>query len=53
MARVMCILLDSESRVVVQPFAVLCAPRRQRDRIPETCVQTVDSEWVARSAARL
>lgn len=43
--------LDPETRVVEQHFAVVYAPLRQRDRFPETCVQTVDSEVVARSAA--
>jgi len=51
MARVMRIPLDPESRVVEQHFAVVYAPRRQRDRSPETCIETVDSEEVARSAA--
>jgi hypothetical protein len=51
MARVMRIPLDPESRVVEQHFAVVYAPRRQRDRFPESCVQPVDSAMAARTTA--
>jgi len=47
LARVMRIPLDPESHDVEQHFSVVYAPCRQRDRFPETCVQSVDLEEVA------
>jgi hypothetical protein len=35
--------LDAESELVKECFAVVYAPRRQRTRFPENCVQTFDS----------
>jgi hypothetical protein len=43
--------LDPETHVVEECFAVVYAPRRQRDRFPESCVKTMDSEAAARAAA--
>ncbi|UCE88744.1 MAG: hypothetical protein JSW10_10495 [Pseudomonadota bacterium] len=45
------IKLDSESEVVEECFAVIYAPRRQRDRFPENCVEIMDSEQAAMDAA--
>jgi hypothetical protein len=45
------IYLDDESKVVDEYFAVVFAPRRQRDRFPENCVQVVESEDAATGAA--
>ena len=46
------IKLDSESEVVEERFAVVYAPRRQRDRFPENCVEIKNSEQAAMDAAR-
>jgi hypothetical protein len=43
--------LDPETRVVDEHFALVYAPRRQRDRFPEGSVQLVDSEAAARAGA--
>jgi hypothetical protein len=43
--------VDPETRVVDEHFAVVYAPRRQRDRFPEGSVQVVDSEAAARDGA--
>ena len=40
-----------QSAVVGEFFAVVYAPRRHRKRFPETCVQVMDSEEAALSAA--
>ncbi len=45
------IYLDTESDVVQEQFAVVYAPRRQRGRFPEECVEVVDSAQAARAAA--
>lgn len=45
------IRLDPESNVVKEQFAVVYAPRRHRDRFPDTCVQVVDSRAAALAAA--
>jgi len=39
--------LDNESEIVKESFAVVYVPRRQRNRFPENCVQTVDSAQAA------
>jgi hypothetical protein len=41
------IVFDSDTKVVEERFAVVFAPRRQRDRFPENCVQLVDSAEAA------
>jgi hypothetical protein len=51
MARVMRIPLDPETHVIEECYAVVYAPRRQRDRFPDSCVQVVDSATAARAAA--
>lgn len=43
--------IDPETDVVEEHFAVVYAPRRQRDRFPENCVEVVESEQAARDAA--
>ncbi len=45
------IKLDPESNVVKEQFAVVYAPRRHRDRFPDTCVQVMDSHGAAVAAA--
>ncbi len=35
--------LDPETNIVKEQFAVVYAPRRQRDRFPDNCVQVVAS----------
>lgn len=45
------IRLDPESNVVKEQFAVVYAPRRHRDRFPDTCVQVMDSRAAALAAA--
>jgi len=45
------IYLDSETNLVAEHFAVVYAPRRQRDRFPENCVQVVASAAAAVGAA--
>lgn len=46
------IKLDSESDVVEERCAVIYAPRRQRDRFPENCVELKESEQAALADAR-
>lgn len=41
------IRIDSESGVVGEHYAVVFAPRRQRGRFPENCVQIVESAAAA------
>jgi len=43
--------LDPEGRVVEERFAVIYAPRRARDRFPESCVTLADSADSACAAA--
>ncbi len=43
--------LDPDSRVVEERFAVIYAPRRARDRFPDSCVTLVASAGAARVAA--
>ncbi len=43
--------LDPEGRVCTERFALIYAPRRDRERYPESCVQIVNSEAVARVRA--
>jgi hypothetical protein len=43
--------LDPEAKVVDEHYAVVYAPRRTRDRVPETNVTVVESEAAARGAA--
>jgi len=43
--------LDPESQVVQECFAIVYAPRRARDRFPESCVEIVATEAAARAAA--
>ena len=45
------IRLDPESNVVKEQFAVVYAPRRHRDRFPDTCVQVMASRAAAFAAA--
>ena len=45
------IKLDPESNIVKEQFAVVYAPRRHRDRFPDTCVQVMDSRDAALAAA--
>ncbi len=39
--------LDPETSIVKEHFAVIYAPRRNRDRFPENCVDIVASETEA------
>lgn len=41
------IYLDPDSDLVGEHFAVIYAPRRQRGRFPEECVEIKDSEAAA------
>lgn len=43
--------LDPEGRVAVERCALVYAPRRDRERYPENCVQIVDDEAAARAGA--
>lgn len=43
--------LDPESKIADEHFAIVYAPRRNRDRFPENCVEIVDSETEARERA--
>lgn len=43
--------LDPDGRVVDEHFAVVYAPRRQRGRFPEDCVEVVPTAEAAREAA--
>lgn len=45
------IYYDSESKVVNERFAVIYAPRKQRQRFPENCVTVMDNEQEAKDAA--
>lgn len=42
---------DPETNIVAQHYALVYAPRRQRGRFPENCVQVVESESAARAGA--
>ena len=43
--------LDPDGKVADEHYAVVYAPRRARDRVPEGSVTLVDSEQAARAAA--
>ena len=43
--------IDPEGKVVNECFALVYAPRRARDRFPESCVTVVDSEAAALAGA--
>jgi len=43
--------LDPETNIVKEQFAVVYAPRRQRDRFPDNCVQVVASREQALAQA--
>ena len=43
--------LDPDSKVAAEQFAIVYAPRRTRDRVPEGSVQVVDSEAAALAGA--
>jgi len=43
--------LDPDGKVADERFAVVYAPKRARDRVPEGSVQVLDSEAAARAAA--
>ncbi len=43
--------LDPETSVVNECCAVIYAPRRTRDRFPQSCVSLVEDEQAARAAA--
>lgn len=43
--------LDPDGRVADERYAVVYAPKRVRDRVPEGSVQVVESEAAARAAA--
>ena len=43
--------LDPDARVADEHFALVYAPKRNRDRVPEGNVRQVDSEAEARSGA--
>jgi hypothetical protein len=43
--------LDPETHVVNECCAVIYAPRRARDRFPQSCVTVMDDEASARAAA--
>ncbi|MDH5649376.1 MAG: hypothetical protein OEY67_06935 [Gammaproteobacteria bacterium] len=45
------IVLDPQTTVVEECYALLYAPRRQRDRFPENCVQVVATEEEALNGA--
>jgi len=45
------IYIDPDSSDVDEHFAVVYAPRRQRGRFPQDCVQVVESETAARQGA--
>ena len=45
------IKLDPESNIVKEQFAVVYAPRRQRGRFPNDCVQVMNSRDTALAAA--
>jgi hypothetical protein len=43
--------IDPEGKVVNERFALVYAPRRARDRFPESCVTVVDTEAAALAGA--
>lgn len=43
--------LDPETNVVKEQFAVVYAPRRQRDRFPANCVEVMASREAAQAQA--
>jgi len=43
--------LDPDGKVADELFAVVYAPKRARDRVPEGSVQVLDSEAAVRAAA--
>ncbi|MEW7980990.1 MAG: hypothetical protein G8D28_06290 [gamma proteobacterium symbiont of Phacoides pectinatus] len=43
--------IDTETNLVEREFAVVYAPRRQRDRFPENCVEVHASREAAHTAA--
>lgn len=43
--------LDPDAKVADEHFAVVYAPKRARDRVPEGSVKLVDSEAAAHAAA--
>jgi len=45
------IYLDPDAPVINEQFAVVYAPRRSRDRFPESSVEIVESEIAAREQA--
>jgi hypothetical protein len=45
------IVLDADSEVVGERYALVYAPGRRRDRFPESCVRTVDSAEAALAGA--
>jgi hypothetical protein len=45
------IYIDPETKLVEEHFAIVYAPRRQRGRFPEDCVQVVESEMAALDGA--
>ena len=49
--RVTRIGIDPEGKVVKECFALIYAPRRARDRFPESCVTVVESETAALAGA--
>jgi len=45
------ISIDPDASIVEERYAIVYAPRRQRGRFPEECVQVVESEAAARARA--
>ena len=43
--------LDPESEIVGEQYAIVYAPRRQRDRFPENCVEIVETAQLALEGA--
>jgi len=43
--------LDPETDVVHERCALIYAPRRSRDRFPQSCVTIVEDEQIARASA--
>lgn len=43
--------LDPDSKVSTEQYAIVYAPRRARDRVPEGSVQVVESETAALAGA--
>lgn len=43
--------LDPDSKVSTEQYAIVYAPRRTRDRVPEGSVQVVESETAALAGA--